>query len=159
MAVKSSSGTQAKAGSAARSAARLGAVQALYQIEMTWDSAGNIVAEFIDHRLGEIIEGDHYAAADKVFFNILVRDAGERMAEIDDHVTGVLAKGWTLKRIEPVARAILRAGICELITRPDVPTAVVINEYIDVAKAFFDDSTPGFINGVLDKLAKNIRKK
>lgn len=140
-----------------RSAARLGAVQALYQMEMTDQPGRDIVAEFIDHRLGEVIEGDHYAPADQDFFNILVLGVEERAEEIDGYVAGSLAKGWTLARIEAVARAILRAGTCELIIRPDVPTAVVINEYVNVAKAFFDDSKPGFINGVLDRLARSIR--
>jgi len=147
----------AKKPSPSRSAARLGAVQALYQMEMNDEAARNVIAEFIDHRLGEVIEGDHYAPADETFFAALLQGVEDRMAEIDNHVAGALAKGWTLARIEPVARAILRAGTCELISRPDVPTSVVINEYVEVAKAFFEDSKPGFINGVLDKLAKSIR--
>ncbi|HEC01405.1 MAG: transcription antitermination factor NusB [Alphaproteobacteria bacterium] len=142
----------------ARSAARLGAVQALYQIEMNDEPARNTVAEFIDHRLGEVIEGDHYAEADTAFFTDLVQGVEQRAAEIDDHIAGSLSKDWTLERIEPVARGILRAGTYELIARPDVPTTVIINEYVDVAKAFFDDSKPGFVNGVLDRLAKIIRK-
>ena len=141
----------------ARSAARLRAVQALYQMEMNDEGAGSIIAEFIDHRLNEIIEGDHLTGADNIFFADLVKGVEDRMAEIDSHVAGSLTESWTLDRIEPVARAILRAGTYELMARPDVPTSVVINEYVDVAKAFFDDSKPGFINGVLDKLAKSIR--
>ncbi len=148
--------TSSKGG--ARSASRLAAVQALYQMEMNDEHAHNIVDEFIDHRLGAVIEGDHYSDADVAFFANLVKGVEERAKEIDDHVSGSLADNWTLTRIEPVARAILRAGTYELIGRPDVPTSVVINEYVDVAKAFFDDSKPGFINGVLDKLAKIIRK-
>ncbi|PCJ44234.1 MAG: transcription antitermination factor NusB [Alphaproteobacteria bacterium] len=142
----------------ARSASRLGAVQALYQIEMNDEPARNTVAEFIDHRLGEVIEGDHYADADTAFFTDLVQGVEQRAAEIDDYIAGSLSKDWALGRIEPVARGILRAGTYELIARPDVPTSVIINEYVDVAKAFFDDNKPGFVNGVLDRLAKIIRK-
>lgn len=142
----------------ARSAARLGAVQALYQMEMSGQPAQNIIDEFINHRLGEVIEDDQYADADQNFFANLVKGVEERTEEIDGHLAGSLAENWSLDRIEPVARSILRAGVYELIGRPDVPTSVVINEYVDVAKAFFDDSKPGFINGVLDKLAKIIRK-
>ncbi len=142
----------------ARSAARLGAVQALYQMEINDQPADRIVAEFIDYRLGEVIEGDHYAAADNVFFTDIVTGVEDRMADIDSHLSGSLSKDWTLPRIEPVARAILRAGVFELMARPDVPTSVVINEYVDVAKAFFEDSKPGFINGVLDRIAGNIRE-
>ena len=142
----------------ARSASRLGAVQALYQMEMNDEFAEKIIAEFVDHRLGEVIEGDHYANADLDFFADLVKGVEGRTEEINGHVAGCLSESWTLERIEPVARGILRAGTYELICRPDVPTSVIINEYVDVAKAFFDDSKPGFINGVLDKLAKIIRK-
>lgn len=142
----------------ARSAARLAAVQALYQVEMNDEPAQLIVEEFINHRLGEVIEGDHYADADEAFFTNLVMGVEKRSKEIDGHVAGSLTDSWTLERIEPVARGILRAGTYELIARPDVPTSVIINEYVDVAKAFFDDSKPGFINGVLDRLAKIIRK-
>ena len=142
----------------ARSASRLAAVQALYQIEMNDEPAQLIVEEFIDHRLGQVIEGDHYANADEAFFTNVVLGVEKRFQEIDDHVAGSLSENWSLERIEPVARSILRAGTYELIARPDVPTSVIINEYVDVAKAFFDDSKPGFINGVLDRLARIIRK-
>ncbi|MCF6214804.1 MAG: transcription antitermination factor NusB [Emcibacter sp.] len=153
---KNAKKTTSKQGGA-RSASRLGAAQALYQMDIGDQSAQQVIAEFIDYRLGEVIEGDHYASADTVFFNDLVKGVEERRTDIDAHVAGSLSEGWTLARIEPVARAILRAGTYELMGRPDIPTSVVINEYVDVAKAFFDDSKPGFINGVLDKLAKTIR--
>ena len=142
----------------ARSASRLAAVQALYQMEMNDEHAHSIVDEFVTHRLGEVIEGDHYADADEAFFANVVKGVESRSEEIDEHLAGSLAENWKLSRIEPVARGILRAGTYELIARPDVPTSVIINEYVDVAKAFFEDSKPGFINGVLDRLAKIIRK-
>lgn len=153
---KKAEGKKTKGG--ARSSSRLAAVQALYQMEMNNEHAQSIVDEFIAHRLGAIIEGDHYADADEAFFANLVKGVEERSEEIDQHLAGSLADNWTLTRIESVARGILRAGTYELIARPDVPTSVVINEYVDVAKAFFDDSKPGFINGVLDRLAKIIRE-
>ncbi|PCI50494.1 MAG: transcription antitermination factor NusB [Alphaproteobacteria bacterium] len=142
----------------ARSASRLAAVQAIYQMEMNGQPARSIIDEFVNHRLGEVIEGDHYADADQVFFADLVTGVAEQAQEIDAHVAGALAENWTLARIEPVARGILRVGTYELMARPDVPTSVIINEYVDVAKAFFDDKKPGFINGVLDRLARIIRK-
>lgn len=141
-----------------RSSARLGAVQALYQIEMSETSSQIVIDEFITHRLGEVIEGDHYADADRVFFTDLVQGVAARQSEIDEYLVDSLSESWTLVRIEPVARGILRAGTYELLARPDVPHSVVINEYVEVAKAFFEDSKPGFINGVLDRLAKIIRK-
>lgn len=147
----------AKRHSGARSSARLRAVQALYQMEMNDENAGITIAEFIDHRLNEVIEGDHLNDADNIFFADVVKGVEDHLAEIDGHISGCLSDSWTLARIEPVARGMLRAGTFELIARPDVPTSVVINEYVEVAKAFFDDSKPGFVNGVLDKLAKSIR--
>lgn len=143
--------------SGARSASRLGAVQALYQMEINADKADIVVEEFLDHRLGEIIEDDHYKEADNVFFADLVKGVESQRAEIDDYISSALSDDWTLDRIEPVARGILQAGTYELMARIDVPTSVVINEYVEVAKAFFDDKKPGFINGVLDKLSKKIR--
>lgn len=157
MSDKNTNTTSPKQGGA-RSASRLGAVQALYQMEMNDQAAAIVITEFVDHRLGEVIDEDHYAEADKAFFANIVTGVDDRAEEIDTHVAGALSENWTLDRIEPVARGILRAGTFELIARPDVPTLVVINEYVDVAKAFFDDSKPGFINGVLDKLAKQIRQ-
>lgn len=149
--------TTSKKQGGARSVSRLGAVQALYQMEMNDEFARNVIDEFLNHRLDEEIEGDQYAKADKAFFADLVKGVEARFDEIDNYLSGSLSENWTLERIEPVARGILRAGIYELIARPDVPTSVVINEYVDVAKAFFDDTKPGFINGVLDRLAKSIR--
>jgi len=132
-------------------------VQALYQMEFNDEFAQRVVDEFLDHRLGAEIEGEQYADADRAFFADLVKGVEARAEEIDGYVAGALTESWTLARVEPVARGILRAGTYELIARPDVPTSVIINEYVDVAKAFFDDNKPGFINGVLDRLAKRIR--
>ena len=147
-----SEATSAKGG--ARSAARLAAVQALFQIEANASKPALVIKEFVDHRLGQIIDDDHFAQADVAFFSDVVSGVGERQSDLDNQIKECLSKGWTMDRIESVGRAILRAGAYELVARPDIPTSVIINEYVDVAKAFFDDSTPGFINGVLDQIAK-----
>ncbi|MFQ5348746.1 MAG: transcription antitermination factor NusB [Rhodothalassiaceae bacterium] len=145
-------------GAMPRSAARLGAVQALYQLDLDPDAdADSVVAEFEAHRLGREIEGALYARADRALFADIVRGVAARGAEIDRLLSSVLAEGWPLERLESVLRAILRAGTYELLARPDIPTAVIINEYVDIAHAFFDDAEPGFANGVLDRLAKEIR--
>ncbi len=141
----------------ARSAARLAAVQALFQIEANDSKHVLVIKEFIDHRLGQIIDDDHFAQADTDLFSDIVSGIGKRQDDLDCQIKECLSKGWTMDRIESVGRAILRAGAYELIARPDIPTSVIINEYVDVAKAFFDDSTPGFINGVLDQIAKKNR--
>lgn len=142
----------------ARSAARLAAVQALYQIEASGSKNLIVAKEFVDHRFGEIVDDERLEAADAAFFSDVVTGTGKRADEIDNAIASNLSKGWTLERIESVARAVLRAGAYEIIARPDVPTSVIINEYVDVTKAFFDDSTPGFVNGVLDKIAKLTRE-
>jgi len=141
----------------ARSASRLGAVQALYQMEMSRKPAAHVVPEFLLHRLGSTIEDEQYAEADNDFFRDLVEGSEKRQSEIDSYIESALSTDWTLERVEPVVRAILRAGIYELAARPDVPSKVVINEYVDVAKAFFEDTKPGFVNGILDRLSKQIR--
>ncbi len=141
----------------ARSAARLAAVQALYQIETNKSKTVLVVKEFLDHRLGQVVDDHHYVNADADFFNDVVAGIDKRAGEIDELISSCLSKDWTLDRIESVARAALRAGAYEIVARPDVPTNVIINEYVDVTKAFFDDSTPGFVNGVLDKIAKETR--
>ncbi len=144
-------------GGGARSAARLGAVQALYQMEVNGETAGEVVPEFLKYRLGTEIEGDLYNEADQELFTDLTKGVELRLEEIDALVASALSDDWTLDRIESVARAILRAGTYELLARPDIPTKVIINEYVDLAKAFFEDSKPGFVNGVLDKLARITR--
>lgn len=143
---------------AARSVARLGAVQALYQMDMNGEKAAAIVDEFINHRLDIPLEEDmELGDADQGFFVDIIQGVEDRAEEIDGFISANLAKDWSLPRIESVVRAILRAGTYELIARPDVPTPVVIDEYVEVAKAFHGDTAPGFVNGVLDKLAGKIR--
>lgn len=155
-----SSGGQKSAGLAAggaRSAARLAAVQALYQIQVSGGAARDVVREFISHRLGSEIEGDTYIEADADFFSDLVIGAERRLEEIDKLVAGALSSDWSEDRLERLMRAVLRAGTYELIARPDVPTKVIIHEYVDVAHAFFSEKEPGFVNGVLDRVGKTVR--
>ncbi len=148
--------TQARslARSRSRSAARLAAVQALYQQEMEGTPVARLIKEFHDHRLGATIEDATYVEADQSFFDDIVAGADDRRAEIDALIAGRLAQGWTLERLDRPMRAILRAGAYELIARPDVPTASVISEYVDVAHAFYDKRESGFVNGLLDAIAK-----
>ena len=139
--------------SQARSAARLGAVQALYQQHMEGTAVTRLLNEFHQHRLGRVIEDEEYAEADVDFFDDLVTGVDARRAEIDDKLTARLAQGWTLARLDKTMLQILRAGTYELIARQDVPKASSISEYVDVAKAFFDDREAKFVNGILDAVA------
>ena len=143
--------------SISRSAARLAAVQALYQQEMEGTPAARLIHEFHDHRLGATIEGDTYVEAEQSFFDDLVSGALARRDEIDVLISSRLAEGWTLERLDKPMKAILRVGAYELIARPDVPVATVITEYVDVADAFYDKREKGFVNGLLDAISKSAR--
>lgn len=143
--------------SRARSAARLAAVQALYQQEMEGTPMARLLDEFHRHRLGATIEDVEYADAEVDFFDDVVRGVDARREEIDAAVKARLGKGWTLERLDRPMRAIVRAGAYELIARPDVPIASVISEYVDVADAFYDKRETGFVNGLLDAVAKDVR--
>jgi len=143
--------------SRSRSAARLAAVQALYQQEMEGTPLPRLLHEFHEHRLGATIEDQTYHDAERDFFDDLVTGADARRAEIDGLISGRLAEGWTLERLDRPMRAILRAGAYELIARPDVPVATVITEYVDVAHAFYDKRESGFVNGLLDAIGKEAR--
>ena len=143
--------------SLSRSAARLAAVQALYQMEMEATPLAKLLHEFHQHRLGATIEDATYADAEQDFFDDVVSGVDARRDEIDGLITDRLAEGWSLGRLDRPMRAILRAGTYELIARPDVPAASVISEYIDVAHAFFDKRETGFVNGLLDAIAKTAR--
>jgi len=147
--------TQAR--SRSRSAARLAAVQALYQQEMEGTPTARLLKEFHDHRLGATIEDAQYHAAERDFFDDIVTGTHARRAEIDGLISQRLAEGWTLERLDRPMRALLRAGAYELIARADVPVASVITEYVDVAHAFFDKRESGFVNGLLDAIAKEAR--
>jgi N utilization substance protein B len=147
--------TQAR--SLSRSAARLAAVQALYQQEMEGTPLPRLLKEFHDHRLGATIEDATYHDAERDFFDDVVTGADARKAEIDGLIGGKLAEGWTLERLDRPMRAILRAGTYELIARTDVPVGSIISEYVDVARAFYDKRESGFVNGLLDGIAKERR--
>ncbi len=138
----------------ARSAARLAAVQALYQMHMEQVPLARLLNEFHQHRLGAEIEDEQYAEADVDFFDDVVAGVDARRGEIDEALTARLAEGWTLKRLDKTMLQILRAGAYELLARQDVSKATAISEYVDVAKAFFDDREAKFVNGVLDAVAR-----
>jgi len=140
--------------SRSRSAARLAAVQALYQHEMEGTPVPRLLKEFHDHRLGALIEDEQYHDAERDFFDDIVVGAEARRDEIDALIGARLAEGWSLERLDRAMRAILRAGAYELIARPDVPVGSVISEYVDVAHAFYDKRESGFVNGLLDAIAK-----
>lgn len=152
-----------KKGSAqARSAARLAAVQALYQMDMAKTDLNDIIEEFTAFRLqgrdaddeGQAVE---LASADQTYFAELVRGAVRRQRDIDPLVDQQLATGWRLVRVDSTLRAIFRAAVYELMDRVDVPARVVINEYINVAHAFFSDDQPKVVNGLLDQVARELR--
>jgi N utilization substance protein B len=146
------------AGAGKRGLARLAAVQALYQIELSSADAGSVVSEFLAHRLGREIDGDQYAEADRGFFADLVKGCGERRPDVDAIVAASLPPEWPLARLESVLRAILRAGTYELLARSDVPARVAINEYVEIAHAFFSGKEPGMVNAVLDRIAHSLRE-
>lgn len=144
--------------SQARSAARLAAVQALYQHQMEGTGTARLLDEFHQHRLGmSIDEGEELADAEVDFFDDIVSGTIARRDEIDDHLVAKLAAGWTLARLDKTMLQILRCGTYELLARADVPVAAAISEWVDVAKAFFDDREAKFVNGVLDAVAKVVR--
>ena len=142
---------------AARSAARLAAVQALYQMDMTAIDLNDVVKEFETHRFGQDVDGDAYGDAEAVFFRDLVEGVVREQRTVDPLVDRHLAEGWRLTRVDSILRAILRAGAYELVERKDIPSRVAITEYVDLAHAFFDGEEPKVVNGILDKLARECR--
>ena len=148
---------KASAKSKSRSAARLAAVQALYQMDMEKVGIARLLNEFHAHRLGQEIEDAQYADADADFFDDVVSGVDARREEIDALIDGKLGEQWKMERLDKTMLQILRCGTYELIARPDVPTAAVIDEYLDVAHAFFDKKDAKFVNGLLDAVAKDKR--
>ena len=140
-----------------RSAARLAAVQALYQKQMEKTPLAQLLHEFHHHRLGAEIEDEQYHDAEIDFFDDLVAGVDARLEEIDTLITDKLASGWSIERLDKTMLQILRCGTYELLARKDVPVASVINAYLDVAHAFFDARETRFANGLLDALAKQAR--
>ena len=142
-----------------RGAARLAAVQALYQMDLAGTGINEILAEFESHWLGGEVEGAQYLPAEAAFFRDIVTGVVREQRTLDPQIDAALARGWPLKRIEAVLRAVLRAGAYELAHRRDVPARVAIKEYVDVAAAFFAKEEAGMINAVLDALARQARPK
>ncbi len=144
---------------AARSAARLGAVQALYQMEVAGATTAEVITDFKAGKLPRETEASYTdIEGDFDLFEVLVEKAVDRQATLDRAIARRLGKGWRLERIDAVARAILRAGAAELEQRRDIPVAVVIDEYVEIAKSFFDGPEPGFVNATLDACARDLRK-
>jgi N utilization substance protein B len=142
---------------ARRKAARLAAVQALYQVDLVGAQSESVLGEFVKHRLGHEIDGDRYVDADAQLFADILRGVTARLEDVDRILAGSLDGQWTVDRLEHILRAILRAGAYELLAHPDVHARIVISEYVDVGRAFFAGKEPGMINGVLDKVARSLR--
>ncbi len=142
-----------------RSAARLAAVQALYQMDIASSSLSNVLNEFERHWMGREIEGERYEEAEEKHFRDVVEGVVREQITLDPLIDNTLNEGWALKRVESVLRATLRAGAYELYHRHDIPVRAVVSEYVDVAAAFLDKEDVGMVNGVLDKLARLSRPK
>jgi transcription antitermination protein NusB len=140
-----------------RQAARLAAVQALYQWQEGQDEPAAIIEQFLTVRTGEAGEGGMRRDADKPLFRDIVEGTAARKEELEQTVTGALAKDWTWARVDRLVRAILLAGAYELVHRKDVPVRVVINEYVEIGHAFYDQGESTFINSVLDRVAHQAR--
>ena len=140
-----------------RGSARLAAVQALYQMDVGRASLEATMGEFIAGRLGQETEGDHYLPADADYFGQILKGVTSRQLSIDPMIDQSLVEGWPVERIDSTLRAILRAGTFELMAKADVPASVVISEYVEVAKAFFEDEAPKLVNAVLDRVAQQVR--
>ncbi|MCC2690820.1 MAG: transcription antitermination protein NusB [Rhizobiaceae bacterium] len=140
-----------------RGAARLAAVQALYQMDVAGSGLLEIAAEYEAFRLGKEVDGALYREADAQWFRAILSGVVENQKIIDPAIREALPEDWPLSRLDSTLRAILRAGVFELIARDDVPVAVIVSEYIDIAKAFYSADEPKLVNGVLDRVARTVR--
>jgi transcription antitermination protein NusB len=140
-----------------RGAARLAAVQALYQMDIAGSGLNEIMAEFESHWLGGEVDGAQYRPAEAAFFRDIVGGVVREQGRLDPQIDTALTRGWPLKRVEAVLRAIMRAGAYELACRSDVPAQVVMSEYVDVASAFVDREETGMVNAVLNQIARELR--
>lgn len=140
-----------------RGAARLAAVQALYQMDVGGAGVLEVVAEYETHRLGQELDGDTYLKADASWFRSIVAGVVRDQTAIDPMIRQALQDDWSLSRMDSTVRAILRAGAFELIERKDVPVPVIVTEYVEIAQAFFSEDEPKLVNAVLDRIAKQIR--
>lgn len=142
-----------------RSVARLNAVQALYQLDKGEDNASSVIKDFLENRIGTDVEGDLYKQPDTTLFVSLVRGTEAQLDSLDEMITAHLGEGWTLHRMDGVLKAILRVGAYELTFTSDTPVPVILNEYLDITRAFFDTKEIAFINSILDKIAKIVRSQ
>lgn len=141
----------------ARTAARVAAIQALYQMELSGADLNDVITEFLSERFESGRPDETIEGADRTFFADVLRAVLRRQRDIDPLIDEQLAQGWSLVRVDAILRAVLRAGVAELMERVDVPARVVINEYVNVAHFFFDGDEPRVANGVLDKIARRVR--
>ncbi len=149
----------AKTPSARLSAARLAAVQALYQAEITGMPPDSVILQFLEFRSDGVLDDDEAPVKpDPALFTELVRGAHTRSGEIDDMLRSVLQETWALERVELLLRCILRAGVYELLARRAVPARAAISEYVDLTDAFFDPAERGMANAILDRLARRLRE-
>ncbi|HEY7800190.1 MAG TPA: transcription antitermination factor NusB [Hyphomonadaceae bacterium] len=142
---------------ARRSGARLAAIQALYQMEQTGQSVRSVIADFMEDRLGLNDEGDPIEEADPEIFRAIVDGVVERQEAIDAAIMKRLAEGWKIERLDATSRAILRAGVYELIAEIGLPSQIILDEYVSIAHAFFEGAEPKFINGLLDAVSRDLR--
>ena len=140
-----------------RGAARLAAVQALYQMDLSGTGVLEIVAEYENFRLGQELDGDQYLKADASWFRSIVSGVVKEQRTLDPVIADSLVEGWPLSRLDATLRAILRAGVFELRERKDVPSPVIITEYVEIANAFFNEEEPKLVNAVLDSVARKLR--
>jgi N utilization substance protein B len=142
---------------AERSAARLAAVQALYQMDVAGKGVIDAVAEFEAFWIGQEVEGVAFKPAETAFFRDVLRGTVSEQVAVDRLVDKTLAEGWPLTRVEAVLRAIQRAGTFEIAFRKDVPARVIISEYVDITHGFYGEQEPGLVNAVLDAIAREVR--
>jgi N utilization substance protein B len=140
-----------------RRQARLAAVQALYQVDLGAANPRAVITEFLQHRLDEEIDGVRLGRIDRSLFGELVEQVSAQRGELEDMIAGALDEDWPLERLERLLRIILACGVYELAERPSVPLSIVITEYVELARAFFDSREPAFVNAVLDRLGKVLR--
>jgi N utilization substance protein B len=140
-----------------RGAARLAAVQALYQMELSGTGVLEIVSEYENFRLGQELDGEQYLKADASWFRSIVAGVVKDQRSLDPLIADSLIEGWPLSRLDATIRAIMRAGVFELIERKDVPVAVIVTEYVEIANAFFSEDEPKLVNAVLDSVARKVR--
>jgi len=140
-----------------RGAARLAAVQALYQMDVAGSGVLEIAAEYAAFRLGKEVDGKLYREADPQWFRTILSGVVENQKLVDPVIHDALTEDWPLSRLDATLRAILRAGVYELMKRDDVPVAVIVTEYVDIAKAFYEEDEPKLVNAVLDRVARRLR--